>query len=661
VNREVLDRWCERGIVALVLTILVFGPLAYGAVDTLPFLIIQGLAAAVLVLWVVRLWVSPRPQFLWPPICWVVLAFSVYAIGRYFTADIEYVARQELIRVLVYSFLFFAILNNLHRQELTQITVLTLVILAMAISGYAIYQYLANSDRVWFAIKPYPHRGSGTYICPNHLGGFLEMLVPLGLAFALASRLNHVAKILVGYASLVILAGIAVTVSRGSWIATILALLLFFVILAFQRNYRLAAFLALFVIIGSSAFLIPKSQFFHQRARQLVNREGGQIDDDSRFALWGSAIRMWRENPWWGVGPAHFDRRFRNFRPETVQLQPDRVHNDILNTLTDWGVVGAVLVTSAFVLLGLGVARTWSAVRVNQRDIGEKKRSNKFAFVLGASIGLVAILLHSFVDFNMHIPANAIVAVILMALLSSHLRFATDQYWITARPWLKSIASIFLLAGFIYLGLQDWRLGSEYVWLNRAEQASPYSPEEVSLLSKAFAIEPNNPDTAYKIGEAYLYESKEGGMRYQGKDLQGLTYQDLATRAMQWFDRSSKLDPWNAYSFANYGWCLDWLDKQNESAAYFDRANQLDPNGYYILGMIGKHYFDIGNLTASKPWFERSIRLQWDDNPISRSYLQLANQKLMEAATNDITARLKPIQQSESGPKSAKKTENVPF
>jgi hypothetical protein len=164
VNREVLDRWCERSILALILSILVFGPLAYGAVDTLPFLIVQGLTALALVLWIARLWLNPRPQLLWPPICWAVLAFSLYAIARYLTADIEYVARQELIRVLLYAFLFLAILNNLHRQEFVLIAVLTLVFLAMAISGYAIFQYLTNSDRVWFAIKPYHHRGSGTYI-----------------------------------------------------------------------------------------------------------------------------------------------------------------------------------------------------------------------------------------------------------------------------------------------------------------------------------------------------------------------------------------------------------------------------------------------------------------------------------------------------------------
>ncbi len=648
-NREVLDRYLERGIFALILAILVFAPLAYGAVDTLPFLIVQGLACAVLFVWAIRLWISPRPQLLWPPICWAVLAFVLYAIARYVTADIEYVARQELIRVLIYAFLFFAILNNLHRQELIQTVVLTLVFLAMAISGYAIYQYLANSDRVWFAIKPYPHRGSGTYICPNHLGGFLEMLLPLGLAYALTSRLNHVARIFVTYASLVILVGIAVTVSRGAWIATAVALIVFFAILALNRNHRLPAFIAFALIIGATAYLAPKSQFLHRRASQTLY-QSGQINDEFRFGLWESAVRMWRENPWWGVGPAHFDRRFRSFRPETVQLQPDRVHNDYLNTLADWGIVGALLVVSAFVLLALGIAKTSSAIRGTQRDIGEKKRSNRFALALGASIAVIAILVHSVLDFNMHIPANAMIVVALMALLSSQLRFASDKYWIRAGPLIRSVVSVILTAGIVYLVQQDRRGASEYAWLERAAAAPPYSAEQVAMLTKAFDVEPKNPDTAFQIGEAYRRESQEGGMSYEGDNMAGLTFRDLANRAMEWFDRGSKLDPWNPYNFAGHGWCLDQLSRQTESVPYFDKANQLDPNGYYIVAMVGKHYFEIGKLAASKSWFERSVHLQWFDNPIGRNYLQLADQQLREAATNDIAARLKPVRQEEIPP-----------
>jgi hypothetical protein len=145
-----------------------------------------------------------------------------YAVARYFTADLEYVARQESLKVVLYGFLFFAILNNLHRQETTAIVATVLIVVATAIAGYALYQFITGSDRVWHFIRPpgYAGRGSGTYICPNHLGGYLEILLPLAIAYTLTGRFSPLQRILLAYASLVILAGIAASVSRGTWIAT---------------------------------------------------------------------------------------------------------------------------------------------------------------------------------------------------------------------------------------------------------------------------------------------------------------------------------------------------------------------------------------------------------------------------------------------------------
>src|SRR5471030_2359134 len=141
-NREDRDNWCERGILLLVLGILVFAPLALGAVDAWAFLVVQGMTIAVMLAWALRIWISPKPKLLWPPLCWVVLAFATYAVVRYLTADIEYVARQEMIQVVMYAFLFFAIVNNLYRQEFSQVISFTLICLAAVISFYAACQFL---------------------------------------------------------------------------------------------------------------------------------------------------------------------------------------------------------------------------------------------------------------------------------------------------------------------------------------------------------------------------------------------------------------------------------------------------------------------------------------------------------------------------------------
>ncbi|HTR43188.1 MAG TPA: hypothetical protein VMH87_16360, partial [Pseudomonadales bacterium] len=84
-SRETLDRFFQHTILAFVLAILVFAPLAMAAVGTREFLVVQGLTMAVMFFWALRIIFIRRIQFFWPPICWVVLAFALYALARYFT------------------------------------------------------------------------------------------------------------------------------------------------------------------------------------------------------------------------------------------------------------------------------------------------------------------------------------------------------------------------------------------------------------------------------------------------------------------------------------------------------------------------------------------------------------------------------------------------
>lgn len=615
-NREGLDKWCERGILGLVLAILVYGPLATGAVRPPNFLVIEGLTLGVMLLWLFRLWINPRPQLLWTPLCWAVLAFAGYAVARYFTSDIEYVARWEVARVVTYTFLFLAIVNNLSRQEYTQLMTFVLVGLAAAISGYALYQFISGSDLVWNIVSPYKHRGSGTYINPNHLAGFLEMVLPLALAWILVSRAKAVTRVFLAYAAVMILGGIVVSLSRGGWAATAASMLVLFGLLLFHRNYRLPAALVLAVMLAAGFLVAPKSLFLKIRMREVTANE--QFNDSARLDLWGPAVRMWHENVWWGVGPNHYNYRFREFRPQVIQRQPDRVHNDYLNTLVDWGVAGAVLVGAAWLVLIFGAVKTWRYVRGTSGDIGGGS-SNKFALVLGSSMGLIAILVHSLIDFNLQIPANAILAMTLMAFLSSSLRFATEQYWTSVRLPSKLALSILLLAGMTALGWQGGRGVAEYHWLGKAGRKPLLSEERIELLKKAFAAEPRNFNTAYAIGEAYR-------KRCDADEQQ-------AREALVWLERSIQLNPFHSASYLEYGICLDLpLGKVAEAESYFDKAVHLDPNGYFTTAWRGWHYVQTGDLAAARSWFERSKRLESKDNKIADSYLPIVTQLMLDAA-----------------------------
>jgi O-antigen ligase len=534
--RERLDKWCERGILAVVLAILVFAPLATGAVRPLERLVLQGLMIGLILLWLPRFWLRENYRLLFPPLAWVVLAFTGYAVYRYFTADLEYIARQELLKVVVYAVLFFAVVDNLHRQETTQWVVLTLVFLAMLLSMYAVYQFTTKSPYVWNFIKPaqYLRRGSGTFICPNHLAGYLEMILPLGLAATFMGRFSPALKVFVGYASLVTIAGIVVSLSRGGWIATGISLFLFFLLLVKNRRFRIPALVLLAMVLLAGIVFANKSYNPQKRFQRMF--EDGKVRD-VRFRLWQPAWEMWQDHVWVGTGPGHFDYRFREYRPFDIQMRPLHAHNDYLTTLADWGVVGAVLVAAALVCVYAGVFKTWKFVQ-RSNDLTTKS-SNRSAYVLGGAIGLFALLLHCIVDFNMQIPAIALTAATVMAVLTAHLRFATDRYWINPGMAGKLTWTLLCLGAVAFLGYHEIRGWREYSLLAKAAEVrrDPAKFETyIELLKRAHAVEPANFETTQTIGEMLRAKSFQG---YPG-------YRKLAEEAIEWFQRGVKLNPYDS-------------------------------------------------------------------------------------------------------------------
>ncbi|MEO6035812.1 MAG: O-antigen ligase family protein [Verrucomicrobiota bacterium] len=615
-DRQTLDRWCERGILSLVVAILFFGPLAYGAVRTIEFVVLQFSVLAVVLLWILRVWISPRPVFFWPPVCWAVLAFVGYAIVRYRLAPIEYVARLELIKVLTYALLFFAVLNNLSRQESTQIIAISLICLAFAQSIFAVFQFITHSNKIWSMIKPegYAVRGSGTYINPNILAGLLEMILPLSLAYMLIGRFGHVAKVVFGYLALSIVVGIGVTLSRGGWVASGLTLVVLLVVLLFRRDSRLRSIIALSVLLVLGVAFVAVAEKSKKRFEQLAS---SKTMEDDRVNYWKIADQIWREEIWLGAGPGHFDYRYRQYRPPILQGRPLYAHNDYLNTLADWGIAGLGLAMGFIALFFAGVFKTWRFVQRSPNDLGTKS-SNKAAFVLGGSLGVLAILFHSFVDFNMHIPANAIVALTLIALVTTYLRFATESFWTSLGIFSKAILTLVCLAGIFYLGQQGMRQLREHELLIRAEREKEFSERKMDLLKQAFSAEPKNFETAFAIGEIFRGRSLVGNRGYEA----------AAQEAMTWFQRSMALNQFHPFSYVSYGILLDWIGKTDEGAKYFQRASELDPNGYFTIAHLGWHRLQLGDYIGAKKEFERSENLR--PNPIAESNLEIIEQRLAE-------------------------------
>ena len=621
-NRERLDAWCERGLLGLVVAILVFGPLALGAVRASEFLVLQALTLGVMLLWLGRIWINPRAHLLWPPVSWGVLAFALYAIGRYCFADIEYVAREELVRVLLYAFLFFACVNNLYRQESVRIVVFALIFLAMAEASYAMYQFITDSPRVWHFTRPegYWQRGSGTYICPNNLAGFLEMLLPLGVAYTVMARASAVAKVLLAYATLAIAVGIVVSVSRAGWVSAAFGLAFMLgLVLRHGRNW-LAMAAIVGVVLGAGVWFYSKSIYMQTRLGN-GSQPLAAMKNDLRFGTSLAAWRMWKDHLWFGVGPAHYEHRFRAYRDAKwwMQGRPVWAHNDYLNTLADWGLVGGALVAlTIFTLAGLLVWHWKSLCRAGPE--AGRRSTGPSCFVIGASAGLIALLVHSIADFNMHIPANAILAVTLLALLSAHLRYATDRHWVKMGWLVRAGATVLLLAGLVFLGAQGWRRARAEIRLRQARAWPALSRERLAALEQAFAAEPRSGETASELGEQWRL------LAWRGED----NYREQAARASEWFQRAARLNPFDSVSRLGAGMCLDWIDRHAEAEFWYHQALALDPNGFRTLAALGWHYFQAGDYAAAVAWFNKSVVIDAMRNRVAETYLPLALQKLAE-------------------------------
>lgn len=619
-NRETIDTCLERAILGLVLGLIAFGTLAFGGVRPLDSAILAWLVLGALGLWLARLWIAPKFRFLWPPVCWAILPFIGFAIWRWQTADVEFPARQEVIQAVLCALLFLIAINNLYSQESVRVFTYFLIFLGTVVAMSGIYQWLRHSETVWGLARPaeYFERASGSFICPNHLAGFLEMILPLALAVALIGRLAPAPRICVIYGALVMLVGLAATRSRGGWIAAAAGLGLLVLCLLRTRGWRWAALGLVIVLVGTGQWLYSRSV-----EKRVTEAQYSGHNKEIRFRLWTAAWQIWREHPWTGVGPDHFDFRYRQHREalNTAQGRPGRAHNDYLNTLADYGLAGLALALLPLGFAVWAVVRCWPHVQRSGSEFGEKK-SNRAAIVLGASAGLLALLVHSIFDFNLHIPSNALLFAALLAVVLSHTRFATERHWFTARLPLKLLGSVALAGTLFLLAPVMLTRTREALVLRQTERAADGSAEKLARLEQAFALQPKNSETAYVLGEQLR------ALAWLGRD----DNQERARQALVWFQRAIALNRWDELANIRAGMCLDWLGRTGEAEPYFARALEIDPNHWQARAMMGWHQFQKENYAGTVDWCRKSLLLNWWDNPTAYTYLHLSERFLREDA-----------------------------
>jgi O-antigen ligase len=501
--------------------------------------------------------------------------FFGYILGRAFFSPSPDLARLDAGMVLagLTVYLLTSCVLTSGGVRLAIWTCLVLAAMAHVFIGAIQFRFGNNFMPIPFLQRfDYGPRASGFYVCPNHLAGLLEVVGIFGLSIACWSRWALWSKLVLGCAALVCYAGIVLTGSRGGFVSVGASLIIFGLL---SLGILRAAGSRSLLRIGGSGFLIAllallglvwafqKSDFLADRVRS------SRVQEQFRIDLWRAALKQWKLSPAIGTGAGTYLFFGRKFRTETVQSDPIYTHNDYLQLLGEYGVIG--LITFAAFLLAHCV-RGW----IDGRRFGPKRvartgrlTSNAMALNIGALAAVVAIAVHSIVDFNLHIPANVLLMAFVFGILTNS---PTSEENDNARAYASVIAGRYFLIGIaILLGLGVWRFARGEYYTERARTAiRDHRPlAGIGFARKGLESESQNPLLYYYLG--------------LGQSLAADSWPDRAAKAsfdnaaLHSFESAHRLAPLDKTYFLELAFTYDALGRFDEAEWMFQEATALDP------------------------------------------------------------------------------------
>lgn len=254
-------------------------------------------------------------------------------------------------------------------------------------------------------------QGTGTYTNRDHFSGMLEMLLPLAVMFGWAilhkkrEDFDQSAKaaMQVGGAwamAALFLVAIVYSMSRMGFFVAVCSL---FVTAALSfgprlpsKNFRTIGLTV--VAVGSLALFVflPPDQLIGRFADMAAT---GKISGDTRVFLWKETLSLIDEFRWFGCGLGGFQPAFLKYQGTINGLKVEFAHNDYLQYFAELGFFGFAILIAAVAGVLIPVVR--GIVRVEDE--------NQRLLLVGCAGGFIAIALHSLVDFNLYIPANAMI------------------------------------------------------------------------------------------------------------------------------------------------------------------------------------------------------------------------------------------------------------
>ncbi len=585
---------------------LVIGPVFFGAVHTPVASLVQVLVLAGFAAVLLRALLFGRP-LVRDGLDGAVLACWLYMTARYLTSPHEFQSRQEWLMASAAFWVYFSIRSLRGRAWIVPALGAALLLAAFGIAIDALYQKFSGSTNVLWLKSSYPGRVSGTYYCPNHLAGFLEFFIPILLAFTLFTHTTIKQRLVMLYVLLTLAAAHLFTFSRGGLLACSAGCALVFFL---GWRHKGAALLVLGVAGLVGGFLLihllrTSDSLEYQRYSTIVHGEW------SRIEMWKSALALWKQAPWFGLGPMQFDWWHASVRGG-VPARAVFVHNDYLQLLVDYGIVGAgfFMVFLALALSKLGGALGKFELLHNTFHhphvvLSEGEGWRRAAFI-GISGSLTALFLHGIVDFNMHIQANALIFAFLMGAGHNLCDFDDlPREQEEEEPGHLAIVLRRTLALGL-LGVVIWQFavvaktfrGDRHVREADARRRAMDWPGAKEAYRQALNADPQSSDAWARYAEFV----------YQRALLDVPKKRDLQREFLGVSEKALELNPLNKILRIRRGEVLDRMGKFEEAEPEYRDAIDFDPTNGFYLARFGLHYKRWGKKKEAREWFQKALQ-----------------------------------------------------
>jgi O-antigen ligase len=401
--------------------LLMFTVIAFGGRERWPLFILQAGSAVLFAFWWLNQLRTAQVNIRWNPLFAPMLGFGAVLCFQLIPGTTAYwhAVYVQSLQFFSYGIVCFLLVQTLTRNRQVRKLGTALTIFGASIAFFSVLQNLASPTKLyWLQASQFGGRVYGPYVNHNHYAGLMEMLVPIPLVFAFTRFAHQRERWMAASAAAFMGATIFLSGSRGGMIAfvTEIAVFVFFVFRERQQK-SVAVLLSAFVVILLGVIAWSGGREVKERIATLAPSKDSELSGDIRLQIDHDVFKMFRERPLLGWGEGTFAEVYPEFRSFYTDALVNAAHNDYLQVLAETGIIGfAIVIWFLFV-----------SIRPALRKVQKWTSNLNGAVSLAGILGITGILIHSFVDFNLQIPANAVLFYSLCTLAAMEPRFSTHR------------------------------------------------------------------------------------------------------------------------------------------------------------------------------------------------------------------------------------------